>query len=277
MSSGRSRSPTWDNRNPIPEEDTVPAAPLLTGAPCWIDLFSSDTAKATAFYGQLFGWSAEPADERFGGYFSFTKDGKQVAGCMLNDGQAGMPDAWTVYLKSPDIEATVAAAAANGGRVDLAPMEVHELGSMAMIGDPGQASVGVWQPGVHKGFETGGEIGTPAWFELHTHDYAASVDFYRDVFAWDTHVESDIPEFRYTTLGRGENARAGIMDASAFLPAGAPGAWSIYFRVADTDAALDTVVELGGAIVQPAEDSPYGRLAQAADPTGTPFRLIAIP
>jgi len=31
----------------------------------------------------------------------------------------------------------------------------------------------------------------------------------------------------------------------------------------------------GGSIVQPATDTPYGRLAQVADPTGTVFRLIA--
>ena len=59
----------------------MPAPTLVIGAPCWIDLYSSDTDKATEFYGQLLGWKAKPADERFGGYFTFTKDGKHVAGC----------------------------------------------------------------------------------------------------------------------------------------------------------------------------------------------------
>ena len=70
---------------------------------------------------------------------------------------------------------------------------------------------------------------------------------------------------------------AGIMDASAFLPEGTPAAWSIYFGVADTDAALEKVVELRGKVRQPAEDTPYGRLAQASDPTGTLFKLVATP
>ena len=86
---------------------------------------------------------------------------------------------------------------------------------------------------------------------------------------------SDTPEFRYTTLGKDEDALAGIMDATEFMPEGAPAAWSIYFEVEDTDAALEQVVELGGKIVRPAEDTPYGRLAQAADPTGTLFKLVA--
>jgi predicted enzyme related to lactoylglutathione lyase len=255
----------------------MPEPTLVAGAPCWIDLYSSDTDAATAFYGELFGWTAEPPQEGFGGYFTFTKDGKHVGGCMHNDGKAGVPDGWTVYLMSDDVEATADAAAASGGRVDLAPMAVAENGSMAMLADPGQAMLGVWQPGTQKGFEVAGEIGTPNWFELHTRDYDATVEFYRDVFGWDTRVLSDTPESRYTTLGAGESQLAGIMDAAASLPEGAPASWSIYFGVSDADAALERVVELGGQITRPAEDTPYGRLAQATDPTGASFKLIAGP
>ena len=32
------------------------------GAPCWVDLMSSDAEKSTAFYGELFGWTAEDAE-----------------------------------------------------------------------------------------------------------------------------------------------------------------------------------------------------------------------
>ena len=52
------------------------------------------------------------------------------------------------------------------------------------------------------------------------------------------------------------------MDASAFLPEGVPAHWSIYFGVEDADASLGRIVELGGSIVEPAEDTPYGRLAR---------------
>ena len=95
------------------------------------------------------------------------------------------------------------------------------------------------------------------------------------MFKWDTHVAGDTPEFRYTTLGEGDGQLAGIMDASAFLPDGVPAHWSIYFGVDDADAALAQIVELGGSIVVTAEDTPYGRLATAADPTGALFKLIA--
>jgi predicted enzyme related to lactoylglutathione lyase len=115
------------------------AAPtLVVGAPCWNDLYSSDTDKATAFYTELFGWNAEPPEEGFGGYFIFTKDGKAVAGCMANSGEEGHPDAWTVYLMTDDAKAVAEAAAAKGGQVHLEPMEVAENGTMAMVGDPGR-------------------------------------------------------------------------------------------------------------------------------------------
>ena len=72
-------------------------------------------------------------------------------------------------------------------------------------------------------------------------------------------VASDTPEFRYTTLGEGDEQLAGIMDASAFLPEGVPAHWSVYFGVDDADAALAKIVDLGGSIVMAAEDTPYGR------------------
>jgi predicted enzyme related to lactoylglutathione lyase len=135
--------------------------------------------------------------------------------------------------------------------------------------------VGIWEPGTHQGFGVMTEAGAPSWFELFTRDHAAAVSFYRNVFRWDTETMGDTDEFRYTTLKRGDDMLAGIMDATAFLPEGVPAHWSVYFGSDDTDATLARTVELGGSIVVPAEDTPYGRLATAADPTGAIFKLVA--
>ena len=253
----------------------MPAPTLVVGAPCWIDLYSSDTAKATAFYSRLFGWTAEQPLEAFGGYFTFTKDGKHVGGCMHNDGEAGYPDGWGVHLMSDDVDAIATAAPKHGGTVEFEPMTVGENGRSTMLKDPGGASIGAWQPGTQKGFEVTGEPGTPAWFELHTRDYDTSVSFYRDVFGWDAHSVSDTDEFRYTTLGEGENQLAGIMDDTVLSGDADPAHWAVYFKVDDADAALEKIVELGGSVIRPAEDTPYGRLARAADPTGAQFRIVA--
>lgn len=253
----------------MPTRDTAPV-----GAPCWVDLMTSDTERAQQFYCQLFGWTAEEPAKKFGGYVNFAKDGVRVAGCMASERGSGMPDVWSVYLASDDATKTVDAAAANGGRVHVQPMEVGDLGTMAFVGDSGGAGVGVWQPGVHRGFGVLGEPGAPSWFELHTRDYQSAVSFYRTVFGWDTHVLSDTPQFRYTTLRHGESWLAGIMDASDVLPEGVPAHWSVYFGADDTDAALARIVDLGGQVLRDAEDTPYGRLATAADPTGARFKLV---
>ena len=245
------------------------------GAPCWADLLTSDPDKAQAFYGELFGWTADAPSTEHGGYVNLSKDGKLVAGCMKNDGQSGAPDAWTVYLATPDVQATVDAAAAHGGQVVLPATQVGDVGTFALMTDPGNAVIGAWRGGEHQGFGLANQPGAPAWFELQTRDYDASVSFYRDVFQWDIHVEADTPEFRYTTFREGEAALAGIMDASGFLPDGAPASWGIYFSVDDADKTLAQVGELGGAIVVPAADTPYGRLATATDPTGAVFKIAA--
>ncbi|HEV7450406.1 MAG TPA: VOC family protein [Pseudonocardiaceae bacterium] len=254
----------------MPTRDTAPI-----GVPCWVDLMTSDTERSRAFYCQLFGWTAEEPAEEFGGYFNFTKDGVRVAGCMASRPGSEVPEVWSVYLATDDARKTVDAAVANGGQVLVPAMDVGDLGTMAVVSDPGGAGLGLWQAGLHQGFGVHGELGAPSWFELHTRDYQVAVAFYRTVFGWDTHVVSDTPEFRYTTLRHGEGWLAGIMDAAGFLPDGVPAHWSVYFGVDDTDAALAKIVDLGGSILMAAQDTPYGRLATAADPTGAQFKLVA--
>ncbi len=248
------------------------------GAPCWIDLLTSDTGRAREFYAGLLGWTAGEAAEQFGGYFMFMRDGVPVAGCMPKvAGVPGMegPDMWGVYLSSPNAKGTAEAALAHGGSLREGPMDIADLGSEAVLTDPAGARIGLWQAHSFPGNTVFGEPGTPAYFELITREYEQAVGFYRDVFGWEPHVASDTPEFRLTALRDGEETIAGIMDGSGFLPEGQPGSWLFYVKVADTDAALAKVTELGGAVTEPAMDTPYGRLAGASDPTGARFKLVS--
>jgi predicted enzyme related to lactoylglutathione lyase len=253
----------------------MPTPEHSNGAPCWIDLMTSDTEKAKSFYGGLFGWTFVTGDqEKYGGYITASKNGKSVAGLMQKmEDQATMPDVWSTYLRSDDAAATAAAVTANGGQVYVEPMDVPEQGRMAIFGDASGAAVGVWQPREHKGYELGAEPGAPVWHELHTKDYDKAVKFYQDVFGWDTAVLSDTPEFRYTSLGAGDAAKAGIFDASGVLPVGVPSNWQVYFGVENADAAIAKAVELGGTVVRPAEDTPYGRNATLTDSTGAIFMI----
>jgi predicted enzyme related to lactoylglutathione lyase len=70
-------------------------------------------------------------------------------------------------------------------------------------------------------------------------------------------------------------ARIGIWEAKTF-PGGhrLQHAGGIYIKVTDADAARAKNTELGGRVTEPAMDTPYGRLAGAADPTGAAFKIV---
>ena len=204
----------------MPARDTIPA-----GAPCWVDLLTSDPERSRDFYGQVFGWTSTEPAEQFGGYFNFAKDGVLVAGGMPKQPGMEAPDTWSVYLATDDAQKTIDAATAHGGQILVPAMEVADLGTMGMVSDAGGAAIGIWQPGLHKGFGIVAEEGAPGWFEVYTRDYDATIAFYRDVFGWTTQTVGDTPEFRYTVALHGTDQIAGIMDGSAFLPEGVPAHW----------------------------------------------------
>ena len=243
------------------------------GTPCWVDLMTSDPDRSRAFYSQLLGWAIDEGRPEFGGYSNARSDGHLVAGIFPRMPEAQGPDVWSTYLRTADIDATVAAATAAGATVVAGPMAVAELGSMAVLIDPAGAAVGVWQPGTHLGFTKYNEPGSVTWDEVQSKDFAATIEFYKTVFGWGYEKNGDTDDFRYY-LGQvdGETV-AGVMDSHSFLPAEVPSHWAVYFSVEDIDESLAKVVELGGSILRPAEDTPFGRIADALDPTGAMFKL----
>lgn len=252
---------------------TRSSAPL--GAPIWIDLTTSDVERAKDFYGAVFGWTFETAGSEYGGYVSAALGDRVVAGLMANDPQWNTPDIWTTYLHTADADAAVAAATAAGGSNCGGVMDVPELGRMAMLTDPTGGFCGIWQPIGHSGFQAYNEAGAPLYFQLTTTDYAAALDFYRKVFGWTTQVVADSDEFRYSTAVFEGEELVGVMDGSV-LPGEITSQWSCFLGAEDVDKTVELIVENGGAVVRAAADTPYGRLAAVADPTGAGFNLSSL-
>ncbi len=247
------------------------------GAPCWIDLLTSDAVRARDFYNEILGWSAGEPSEQFGGYFMFMQDGVPVAGCMQHTtGAPGMegPNQWGVYLSSTDVKATVEKAVASGGSLRVGPMDIADLGTEAIVADSAGVRIGAWQANQFPGLTTFDQAGAAVWFQVLTSDYAGAVPFYENVFGWQTRVQSDTPEFRDTVLTAGGEDFAGITAAAdGDLAPGEPGRWEVFFRVDDVDSALEGISRLGGTVLRAAADTPFGRLAEAADPMGARFNL----
>ncbi|MBA4865110.1 VOC family protein [Streptomyces sp. PSKA54] len=250
----------------------------VTGSPNWIDVGTRDIEGAKAFYGGLFGWEFRSAGPEAGGYGMFQLNGKTVAGGMAISEEQGSPS-WTLYFQSPHVDATAKAVEQSGGAVLMEPMDVFDVGRMAIFGDPAGIGFGCWQPGTNKGLDLVGDQGTLCWTELYTPDVAAATEFYGSVFGWET-FDVPFPGGRYTTVnpaGTGEQGMfGGVVPLDSDPVETEAGAyWLPYFEVADTDASAAKARELGGTVrTEPTDMETVGRLAKLTDPYGARFAVI---
>jgi predicted enzyme related to lactoylglutathione lyase len=244
------------------------------GAPCWVDLSTSDLDGARRFYAGLFGW--EPVvntDPRYAGYTQFHLGDAAVAGATAIQ-MPNQPCAWTVYLASKNVDQAARDVAAAGGHVYAEPVDIGKYGRMCVLGDPGGAAFGAWQADEFAGSELAGEPGTLTWIELMARDAAGSAQFYRDVFGWQARA-MDTPSMPYTEFSVGGEPFGGMMEmAGDAWPADLPPHWMPYFEVADCDAAVRQVRALGGSVSVPPTDIQPGRFAVVGDPDGAYFSVL---
>ncbi|HEV7399455.1 MAG TPA: VOC family protein [Solirubrobacterales bacterium] len=248
------------------------------GTPCWVDLGSPDLDASVEFYGALFGWEVPASEnvEQTGGYRRATKNGADVAG-MMPLMQEGQPPAWSSYISVIDADATATAVKQAGGSVLAEPMDVMELGRMAVFADPTGAVFGIWQPGTFLGAGLVNEPGALAWNELNTRDLAAAKAFYGAVFGWDFEEMKMGETETYTTISLGGNPVGGILDmVERGVPDEIPAHWLAYFAVEDADATVAQANERGGGLMMGPIDLPVGRFAILTDPHGAAFAVIAL-
>jgi predicted enzyme related to lactoylglutathione lyase len=245
------------------------------GVPSWIDIGVPDIAAATDFYGRLFGWEAPAGTEETGFYRNATLRGAPVAGIGPQQ-DPDLPPYWTTYVNvdsADDVAAKVAAA--DGGETLVAPMDVMDFGRMAIFSDPTGAIFGVWQPGTHHGAGLVNEPGTLAWNELITTDIDAAKPFYAQVFGWGAETNTGGP-FPYTEFRMDGRSIAGGLPKGPMVPPHVPSHWAVYFAVADLEAALGSIKDLGGQVLTPGMESPAGSFAAALDSQGAAFNVIQL-
>jgi predicted enzyme related to lactoylglutathione lyase len=249
------------------------------GTPSWVELSSQDADAAAAFYSELMGWSTTepgPAEET-GGYRMFQQDGKNVAGLMGHI-QEGQPTVWMTYVSVADADETATKVSDAGGRAIVEPMDVMDIGRMAVFMDPTGAVFGVWQPRAFNGADLVNEPNSLCWNEVLTRDAESDKSFYTSVFPWTASRPSfeGAPE-TYTVWELFGKPVGGMMQMRDEFPAEVPAHWNVCFAVADCDATVAKARELGATITAGPVDMPIGRFASMIDPQGATLSLMQAP
>ena len=246
------------------------------GTPCWVDVSVDDVPKAIVFYQGLFGWDIELGAPEVAGYSIAHQDGRIVAAISPKMAGPDAPTVWTTYLAADDADATAARIKGAGGQLLAGPMDVMEEGRMAVAMDPAGAVFGLWQGGNTTGLQVANDPGALVWSEHMSRDFGGSKAFYQAVFGYG-YQDMSGDGFKYAMLMVDGHEVGGIGEYPEGTPAEIPSAWATYFAVTDTDAAAAKVTELGGRVVQPPSDTPYGRIAVVADNHGAVFSVITPP
>lgn len=110
----------------------------------WTELWTSDAAAARAFYKELLGY----AEQTMEGMQEYTV---MMAGEIGRAGIQALPPnveqtQWVMYVTVADAKASADKVVALGGKVELPPMPVPGVGTVALFTDPTGARLGLYQP-----------------------------------------------------------------------------------------------------------------------------------
>ena len=243
------------------------------GTPNWVDLGVPDVERAKAFYGPILGWEFRDTGAETGHYNLCLLHGESVAALMRNSDEQAAAYWWDVYFAADDCDAAALRVTDAGGRVVEPPMDVMDLGRMAIVRDPQGAQFGLWQGRAHIGSAYVNEPGSLVWNEIVTTEPEAALGFYAAVFG---HQGEAMPaeqagDMDYTVLKRPDGRYIGGVMGE---PGASGASWLSCFAVTDADEAVRLVREGGGTVDQEPVDSPYGRFASVRDPFGARFQVI---
>lgn len=119
------------------------------GALSWSELNTRDPEAAKAFYGALFGWSFEDKEFEGAGTYTTISVSEDAFGGLIDITDrvpAEVPAHWLVYFAVEDADATIATAKERGGGVAVGPLDIAEVGRIAVVKDPFEAIFAVIAP-----------------------------------------------------------------------------------------------------------------------------------
>ncbi len=113
----------------------------------WNQCQTDDPGRAAAFYAEVFGYEIDEIDLGGGEPFRILKvDGRGVAGVREHVPQMGnVPPHWSTVFQVADTDESVGAATELGGTVVMEPLELPDIGRIAVLQDPVGAAFQVIQ------------------------------------------------------------------------------------------------------------------------------------
>jgi predicted enzyme related to lactoylglutathione lyase len=116
--------------------------PPRTGLIKWADLTVDDAKGVRDFYSAVVGWDSKTFD--VGGREDYVmthgETGDVVAGVCSQAGDIkGLPQQWLVYVTVDDLDDSIAACDANGGKVVFGPRDSETMGRWCVVEDPAGA------------------------------------------------------------------------------------------------------------------------------------------
>jgi predicted enzyme related to lactoylglutathione lyase len=253
-------------------------ADLLHGRFVWSELTTTDPKAAEGFYKSVVGWTSEPFPGAGMPYTIWKVGDKGIGGMMAITPEmkaAGVPPNWVFYVGVHDADAAAARAKSLGGRIEVPPSDIPDVGRFAILSDPQGAHFAILQPQgpSPSGPDAAPTVGEISWRELATTDLQAAMSFYSALFGWEMLKPNDMgPLGIYQEFGRFGRSQGGIYRKPAEMPF--PPHWLLYASVRDLNAAVATVKSHGGTVLNGPMEVPGGDLiAQIMDPQGAAFAL----
>lgn len=119
--------------------------PAGAGVFVWDELGTQDVEGAEKFYNAVFGWTTNDMGEEYGGYKIF-QQGETGVGGLMKMPDPSAPSLWSPYVAVEDVDATTAKAGELGGQAIMGPMDVPNVGRIAVLKDPNGAVFGIIKP-----------------------------------------------------------------------------------------------------------------------------------
>lgn len=246
----------------------------------WYDLMTTDPEAAQAFYTAVVGWGTQVWEAPGMSYTMWTAGGTPIGGITKIADEAlasGEKPHWLAYVGVPDMDATASRVKELGGKVMVPPTSIPDTGRFSVFADPQGAVLATYaseKPSPEP--QDPPPVGHFSWHELLTTDHAAAFDFYADLFGWEKTSAMDMgPAGVYQMYGLQGAPFGGMYNLTGDTP-GSP-AWLHYARVADANAAAETITRLGGKVVNGPMEVPGGDLiVVGVDPQGGRFAVHEI-